>query len=224
MKLIRGLLVLLIFTNFVFLTTKASGQDLCCSPDAGAQCGMGPPSPVIIDLSGARFELTSVADGVIFDIFASGRLVRTSWTSADARNGFLVLDRNHNGVVDDGSELFGNFTAQSPSETPNGYLALQMFDDPAKGGNGDGLIDSRDQVYDSLKIWLDANHNGASEANELMTLEQASVVSISLDFRTDMRTDEFGNRFQYRAKVFLKDGNSRWSYDVFFKTLDLFQM
>lgn len=98
-------------------------------------------SPIIIDISGKGFLLTSADNGVKFDIANTGIPVQISWT-AGSSNAFLVLDRDGSGVITDGAELFGNFTPQPKIATPNGFAALAVYDDPRMGGNGDGVIDA----------------------------------------------------------------------------------
>lgn len=177
------------------------------------------PSPIIVDLSGNGFFLTDAAHGVLFDIEGTGIPMHIAWIATGADNGLLALPGS-DGLVHNGKELFGNFTPQPPTVHPNGFLALSVYDQSANGGNGDGIIDSRDSVYSRLRIWVDSNHDGICQPGELHTLPEMGVLSISLDYSLSRRTDEFGNVFRYRAKVNPgQNGQSdvgRKAYDVFF--------
>ncbi len=187
-----------------------------CPYEHVANCGN---TPIIIDVAGNGFQLTSAANGVDFDFDGNSDHVKEqlSWTAPDSEDAFLVLDRNRNGIVDSGRELFGNLTPQPGHPHQNGFLALAEYDKSAQGGNGDGLITQTDAVFAGLRLWQDMNHNGISEANELHRLAEFGVQTLELNYKESKRTDQFGNEFRYRGKVKDTHGSQlgRWAWDVF---------
>jgi hypothetical protein len=110
----------------------------------------------------------------MFDIANDSVPIHMAWT-ANFNNAFLALDRNGSGTITNGAELFGNFTSQPVSDHPNGFAALAVYDDPNNGGNGDGVIDALDKIFSSLRLWVDTNHDGISQAEELHTLPDLGI-------------------------------------------------
>jgi hypothetical protein len=235
-KIIASLLgaVLLIFWG-LSQTPTVRAQTCCLGSlpicDSGTYCDAstgnwecGPGSPIIVDLSGSGFELTDPINGVLFDLRLRGKRDMISWTHVGAANAWLALDRNGNGKIDDSSELFGDGTPQpvpSRGQSRNGFLALAVYDQRENGGNGDGLIDSRDAIFSHLKLWHDRNHNGISEPTELLTLDSSGIQAFSLRYEESRRRDQFGNAFRYRAQLSLHPGAraGRWAWDVFLQVL-----
>ena len=200
-------------------------DSLIVSPDRdcdgvldSAECG----SPVILDLGGNGIRLTGLNGGVLFDLNADDIPEPLPWTEAGSDDAWLVFDRDGDGRIADGTELFGSFSPQTPSSEPNGYRALAMFDEPAAGGNGDGAINNADRVFSQLRLWQDRDHDGKSSPSELLTLVDAGVSRLDLDYQETWRKDSFGNLFRFKARVDSQQPSAvaRWSYDVFLWATD----
>jgi hypothetical protein len=150
-----------------------------CQPPA-APPGGGTGDPLVLDLDDDGVQLSGPANGVMFQL---GDAVNRSGWVADAGDGLLAIDHNGNGVIDDGSELFGDrsWTPEGLTEA-NGLLSLARYDRADLGGNNDGVIDQRDLVYSALVVWRDADLDGQTGAGELHGLSALGVASISLDY------------------------------------------
>jgi hypothetical protein len=217
--------------NCQMLEQQVSWGYVCNDLDKAA-CGMGTDywveetctcvtgtSPILISVRRAEFRLTSLQDGVVFDIDADGNAEQVAWTRRGEYLGFLVLDRNGNGRIDDGSEMFGDHSPQPESPAKNGFKALAELDLPANGGNGNGFIDAGDSSFAALRIWIDVDHDGISEEEELLPLSRFGVYALSFRYAASKRTDEYGNRFRYRARVYSHlPGTGEWAWDVYLVT------
>ena len=158
--------------------------------------------PLIFDLNGDGIKTTSLDQSrAYFDLDNNGFAERTAWV--DASDGLLVLDRNNDGQITSGQELFGDQTLlANGARAASGFEALKEFD-----GNRDGRIDIKDEVYAKLKIWRDLNGDGISQAEELKGLGEYNIASISLSSTSSNASDAMNN-IQRRVGSFIKTDGS----------------
>jgi hypothetical protein len=188
----------------------------------GFDCVYAPGSPIIVDVARNGYHLTSVDRGVWFDLDADGTPEFTAWTKAGSDDAFLAMDRNGNGRIDDGSELFGNNTPayanQKDLRAKNGFEALDFLHTPEYGASfNDKMIDARDAQFGRLLLWCDANHNGISEPDELTSLANAGVRAIGTEYKERKRVDRFGNEFRQKGEIFWSDGAKEPVFDIWLK-------
>ena len=148
--------------------------------------------PLVLDLSGTGIELTQAGQGANFDINADGKTDSTAWVKGGSA--FLALDKNNNGRIDNGSELFGDQNGAA-----NGFAELKRYD-----ANNDNVIDAKDAVYSALKAYRNASGSGS----DLASLEQVGVKSISLSFSSTDQ-DVQGNKLILRGSFTTNDGEKR---------------
>ena len=166
-------------------------------------------TPIILDLNGDGVKTLGISEGVTFDLFAEGARINTGWVSAG--DGLLIFDRNHDSVINDGSELFGSATRLASGDlAENGYAALRELD-----SNLDGLITGDDAAFDDLQVWIDKNSDGISHSSELQTLATLGIVKIGLEATAGTDTDN-GNLVGLTSTYETSDGNTHAAADVWF--------
>lgn len=168
------------------------------------------PCPVTVDLDGDGIETTPTSGATFFDHNADGFAERTGWVATD--DGLLVLDRNGNGRIDTGRELFGNHTLRGTGvEAAHGYQALADVD-----ANRDGKVDGSDPAFANLRIWRDQDHDGASAPEELHTLASLDIRSLATTFTESTITDAQGNAHRQISTYTRVDGSQGATADVWF--------
>lgn len=182
-----------------------------------AESATPPPiSPIVLDLDGDGVETIGVNAGAYFDHDGNGFAESTGWVGAD--DGLLVWDRNSDGRINDGKELFGSETLLSDgTKAANGYQALSELD-----SNADGKIDISDAAFASLKVWKDLDGDGYSAASELITLTDAGVQSINTGSTSSTYVDPNGNAHKLTGSFTKTDGMIGATADVWFQTNKLY--
>ncbi|PIT09385.1 hypothetical protein BGI40_09745 [Snodgrassella communis] len=169
-------------------------------------------SPVVIDMNGDGVKTSAKGQHVYFDHDGNGFAENTGWV--DSHDALLVLDRNQNGQIDDGRELFGSNTLlASGKKAKNGFEALAEFDE-----NHDGVIDAADSVWSKLQLWQDKNQNGVVDEGELSALSASQIKAIGVNYKTEKAKDAQGNEHRETTKVTWADGHQTDATDVWFDT------
>jgi hypothetical protein len=165
------------------------------STGAWAQC-----SPIVVDTHKDGIKLGPAGRTVSFDVNADGFADTVQWVRRGGDEAFLALDRNRNGVVDDGSELFGVGTPLlEGGSAPNGFVGLAQYDQPLLGGNDDGVISRADAIWPELSLWLDSNADGVATPNEMRRPESFGLTSFGVIPKVRRYIDPAGNSLPYWA-------------------------
>lgn len=171
-----------------------------------------PADPLILDLDGDGIETIGQDKNVHFDLDNSGFSELTGWVGKD--DGLLALDKNNNGLIDSGSELFGNNTVlESGENAENGFIALAELD-----SNSDGVISQADDSFDDLRVWQDVNSNGITDSGELKSLQELNIAELGLTYSDSNEVDVFGNAHAQIGSYKLDNGVEREITDVWFDT------
>lgn len=149
--------------------------------------------PLVLDLNGDGVRTTGSDRPVSFDLDADGTAESLTWLDPESKDAFLWTDLNHNNRIDDGSELFGVGTMlPSGRRARHGFEALAMYDLPAHGGDANGLIDDRDDIWPRLRLWRDDDHDGQCDGGERAPLAQYGVEEIRLSWKAVAVIDASG--------------------------------
>ncbi len=149
--------------------------------------------------------MTSAEEGVWFDIDGDGVDEKVAWTEPDSDVALLALDRDGDGRITSGRELFGNHTF--PGVT-NGFDALAQTARDTNRGVLSGSVSIEDPLFARLVLWVDANHNGISEPLEMQPVAD-SLAEIGLGYQVHNRKDGRGNRFVFRGWASIRTAPGR---------------
>jgi len=195
-------------------TGPVSGPGGCGEVDCSGGSSWN-PDPLVLDLNGDGINTTGTNDMVWFDLDGNGAKDHITWTNPNTAEGFLWINLTGKNRVDNGSELLGIGTVlPDGTKAKDGFQALAVYDDPAQGGNGDGMIDSRDAVWNRLRVWIDANHNGICEPSEVFSLHKFGVEGVSLAAVSTTYVDGKGNGHHLRGQYWRHVGGQVQLFDI----------
>ena len=156
------------------------------------------------------YRLTSAADGVRFDLDADGTPERLAWTQANSSVALLAIDRDEDGAITSGKELFGRSTWPGASHA---VAALTAMTAAMNGGTSGAVVSVDDRLFAQLLLWTDANHDGISEPSELRHFGE-HFSDVSLGYKLEDGRDLLGNHFVFEgyAHVRTAPGRNRPAY------------
>lgn len=165
--------------------------------------------PLTLDLNGNGIETIApnLADPILFDLTGEGIKTGTGWVAPS--DGFLALDRNGNGTIDDGTELFGDATLLLDAagviagKATDGFEALA-----AEDTNRDGIVSALDANFVNLRVWQDLNQDGISQADELKTLAGLNIASVNVANINHSQLLSNGNQIADIGTYTKTDGNT----------------
>ena len=183
-----------------------------------------PLDPLIIDLGQDGIHLGDKGVGVMFDLMATGTPIKMQWTAPSGNDAFVMIDKNGNGIVDNGSELLTNYNQLMLQNTqaPNGFADLAQYDLVSLGGNDDGFISEADTVWHDLRLWLDSNADGISTPNEILKPQSIGLTHLYTIPKENNRKDAAGNLlplWAWSKNLNKKSHNKYKMVDVFFLAL-----
>jgi len=164
-------------------------------------------TPVMLDLNGNGIQTLALDQGTQFDLAAQGTTQHVGWVAPS--DGLLVRDLDSDGIIQDGSELFGSATVLPDGQTAqDGYQALRALDT-----NQDGVLDSRDTAFASLQVWVDSDSDAFTDAGELKSLADLNIASLSLQAQAGSTLDQ-GNLVGLVSNYQTTDGAQHAMADV----------
>ncbi|QID18144.1 hypothetical protein G3580_11150 [Nitrogeniibacter mangrovi] len=160
-----------------------------------------PRDPLALDLDGDGLETIGADGTVLFDHDGDGVRRGTGWVKSD--DGLLVLDKDGNGSIDSGAELFGiDYVKSDATRATDGFDALRDLD-----SNGDGIFNASDARFADMQVWRDLDQDGVSDDGELISLTDAGIASIDLNATAGLKNLAGGNQ-QTASATFTRTDNT----------------
>jgi hypothetical protein len=184
----------------------------------GQPCG--PEYPLALPPAQASVLVVGAHHAMLDEPDVAAHSIPSPVDSTATDDAYVAIDRNLDGMIDRGAELFGSdMLLQNGKRAANGFLALMEFDD-----NRDGIIDSADAIWPYLVLWRDTNRDGVSQPWELASAADDGWVAMSLQFRRASSSENPRGFVPYESQAWTVDGEHAarlgWVYEVLFSSAD----